>query len=133
MVDRMLSEFNPEIAAEVLHELDDKFFIGLFSKIDTHLSARILSRLGKEEVISRLKLLPSIISKEIEEFMSYNPTLAGFLMDTNVTTFKEQNVIRDVLKKLRKLGDKRILSVYIYRVIKVCKCESSYMFPVKFL
>ncbi len=109
----VFSRLNPEIAATVVNEMDDKLFIRIYSKIDTHLGARILSRLGKEKINSRLELLPGIQTMEIRDFMAYSPTSAGYLMETNVITFNVDNVVRDVLKKIRKNGDKQILAVYI--------------------
>lgn len=109
----VFSRLNPEIAAGTVTKMDNKLFIRIFSKIDTHLGARILSRLDKDEISTRLKLLPAILSMEIRDFMTYSPTSAGYLMETSVATFNVENVVRDVLKKIRKLGDKRIMAVYI--------------------
>jgi len=109
----VFSRLNPEIAAKVINEMDDKLFIRLYSKIDTHFGARILSRLGKEDIRNKLRLLPGILSSELQEFMTYSPDSAGYLMETSVITFKVENVVRDVLKKIRKHGDKHIMAVYI--------------------
>lgn len=110
---QVFSRLNPEVAAKVISKMEDKLFILIYSKIDTHLGARILSRLEKKEISSKLELLPALLSMEIQDFMTYRPTSAGYLMDTTVATFKTENVVRDVLKKLRKRGDKRIMAVYI--------------------
>jgi len=109
----VFSRLNPEIAAKVVSEMDNDSFLRIYSKIDTHFGARILSRLGEEEINDKLKLLPGIVSTEMKDFMTYSPASAGYLMETTVTTFKAENSARDVLKKIRKLGDKRIMAVYI--------------------
>ncbi len=109
----VFSRLNPEIAAKVITNMDDKLFIRIYSKIDTHLGARILSRLGKEDISDKLRLLPGILSMELQEFMAYSPTSAGYLMETSVASFNMENVVRDVLKKIRKHGDKRVWAVYI--------------------
>ncbi len=109
----IFSRLNPQIAVEVISEMDDKFFIQLFSKIDSHLGARLLSRLKKAAIQHKLELLPAILSKEIKEFMTYSPLTAGYIMETSVTTFHEDNVVQDVLERIRKLGDRRVTSVFI--------------------
>jgi magnesium transporter len=49
----------------------------------------------------------------MKDFMTYTPGSAGYLMETNVVTFNVENEVRDVLKKIRKNGDRRIMAVYI--------------------
>ncbi len=66
----VFTRLNPEIAAKVTREMNEKLFIQIYSKIDTHFGARILSRLGKEVINSKLKLLPGILSLELQDFMS---------------------------------------------------------------
>src|SRR5210317_2372646 len=109
----VFSRLNPEVAAKVVSEMDDDAFIPIYSKIDTHFGARILSRLEEEEISYKLNLLPGIISLEMKDFMTYIPGSAGYLMETNVITFNVENEVHDVLKKIRKNGDRRIMAVYI--------------------
>jgi magnesium transporter len=112
-VKEVFSRLNPDKATEVITRMEDKLFIKLFSNINTHLGARLLSRLDEKAIQKNLALLPAVLSREIREFMSYQPDSAGYLMETNVTTFYVENSVRDVLKQLRKLGDRRIIAVFI--------------------
>ena len=109
----VFSRLNPEIAALVIAEMDDKLFKLIFTKIDTHIGARLLSRLKEENIQQRLSLLPSFISLELKDFMSYGHDTAGHLMETNVITFNEENNVQDVLQRIRKHSDRRITTVYV--------------------
>ena len=42
-------------------EMEDELFVQLFSEVNTHLAARLLSRLEKKEIEFRLSLLPELI------------------------------------------------------------------------
>lgn len=107
------SRLNPDFTSELIQMMEEPLFIALFTKTDTHLSARLLSRLDKKDAEAKLLLLPDLISAEIRDFMIYSPQTAGYLMDTSVTTFRQENTVQDVLNRIRKLADRRITSVYI--------------------
>lgn len=109
----VFSRMGPDTASELVEGMSDELFTAIFSEIDTHLSARLLSRVDESEATARLALLPNIVSAEIREFMVYRPQTAGFLMDTYVATFNLENTVQDVLNKIRKHADRRVTSVYI--------------------
>jgi len=104
---------NPELVSEILKHMDDKLFIQIFSKINTHTGARLLSRLDKTDIQAKLALLPKLLSREMEEFMSYKVNSAGYLMDTRVTAFHSEQTVEDVLTKIRKLGDRTVTSIFV--------------------
>lgn len=109
----VFSRLNPEIAALVIKAMDNKLFKLIFTKIDTHVGARLLSRLKEDNIQQRLSLLPSITSLELKDFMSYGPDTAGHLMETDVITFNKENKVQDVLQRIRKHKDRRITNVFI--------------------
>ena len=104
---------NPDTFTELIPRLDDSLFKQLFGQVNTQLAARLLSRLDKGDVQSRLDLLPDIVSREIKDFLDYRPGTAGFLMDATVTIFDAEDSVNDVLQRIRKLGDRKIAVVYI--------------------
>lgn len=104
---------NPETAADLITKMQEPLFISLFSQVDTHLAARLLSRLDTEDVDKKLSLLPSVTAREIRDFLNFRPGTAGYLMETNVATFYNDNLVEDVLNKIRKLKDRRIAVVYV--------------------
>ena len=100
------------IAAHLL-KIDDELFIALFHKVDTHLAARLFSRLDRKLIAKKLELLPDIVSREIKDFLTYKEGTAGYLMETNVTTFQPDVSVDDALNRIRKIGDRRLLVVYL--------------------
>lgn len=106
-------QLNPDTITGLVSKMSESLFIALFGEVDTHLAARLLSRLSREEADKRLSLLPEITSREIKDFLNYRPGTAGYLMETTVTAFYIDNLVEDVLSKIRKLSDRRITVVYV--------------------
>jgi len=98
---------------ELILEVDDAFFKALFLKVNTHLAARLLSRIDQDEIKMKLDLLPEIVSREILDFLNYKEDTAGYLMETDVITFKAHYLIEDVLMRIRKRGNRKLMVIYI--------------------
>ena len=90
---------NPEIAASLIQEMEREIFIQLFNLIDASLAARLLSRLDPDVIQSRLSLLPSARSKEINDLLKYPPATAGSLMDPVVSIFRPMIPSKSYLKE----------------------------------
>ena len=110
---RTFTRVNPDVAAGLILELSDDFFVKLFSSLDPNSAAHLLSRLDKDEVKRKLPLLPSGLTKELQELMSYPSDTAGTIIDTKVTTFYAEDTVEEVLKRVRGLKDRRIVNVYV--------------------
>jgi len=106
-------EFSTHFIVDMFPFVNDDLFNKIFTKVDTHKAARILSRLKRDTVDKKLKLLPKITSHEITDFLNYNENTAGFLMESNMLTGIKEDTVEIALTKLRKLGDKRIVTIYI--------------------
>ncbi len=106
-------ELSTHVIVDVFSIMNDDMFKKIFTKADTHRAARVLSRLNRDAVDKKLALLPKITSREIKDFLNYNENTAGFLMETNLLSCSKDDTVETVLTKLRKLGDRRILTVYI--------------------
>lgn len=104
---------SPDTVTALLGDMKDELFVKLFAKADTHLAARMLSRLDTSDVLPKLRLLPDIVAREIKDFLNYPLETAGHLMETTVTTFAKGSNVQSVLDKIRKLGDRRITVIYI--------------------
>lgn len=109
----IFSRLNPDTATRVIKQMEDRLFTQVFSGINTHLGARLLSRLPEKEISHKLSLLPGVISREMQDFMSYQHDSAGYLMDTAVTAFYDTNRVEDVLEGIRKIENRVITSVYV--------------------
>jgi magnesium transporter len=106
-------KFNPDTITELVSNMDDAMFVQLFEKVNTHLGARLLSRLDRAEVDGKLRLLPDLVSREIRDYLNYRPGTAGHLMETNVITFFRENSVDDVLHRIRKLGDRNVAVIFL--------------------
>ncbi len=109
----VFSFLNPDIATEVVQIMDDTLFVQIFSEVNTQLGARILSNLNNKEIKKKLKLLPGLVAREMQDFLTFPADSAGYLMESTVTTFYPENKVEDALTRIRKLGDQRIMLVYI--------------------
>lgn len=109
----VFDQMNPDAAAELIPHMGEEQFTDLFSGMNTHKAARLLSRLDKRHIKSRLGLLPEIRSREIRVYLDYPEDTAGYLMDTGLVVFREDNTVKDVLNRFRKLKDRRITIVFV--------------------
>jgi len=107
------SKLDRNLAANILEDIDDDIFVQLFSIIDPFKSAIILSMVDEDLGKAKLSLLPESVSKEISELMSYPSESAGFLMDTKITTFFPEITVKQTLKKLRLIKERKLTDVYI--------------------
>lgn len=110
---KVFFEFSIHTVIEIFSLMDDTLFRKVFENGDTHSSARVLSRVDRELVDEKLELLPEITASEILEFLSYKENTAGFLMETNMLSGNANDTVGAILTRLRHLGDRRIITVYI--------------------
>ncbi len=106
-------ELSTHVIVDVFTVMNDEMFKKIFTKTDTHRAARVLSRLNRDAVDKKLALLPKVTSREIKDFLDYSENTAGFLMETNLFSCSKEDTVGAVLTKLRQLGDRRILTVYV--------------------
>lgn len=104
---------NVETITALILKMEDDLFKNLFSNVDTHLASRLLSRLDKNTINKKLGLLSDIVSREIKDFLNYNEGTAGYLMETNVTTFHIDDTVENVLSKIRIIANRKLLVIYI--------------------
>lgn len=112
-VQEILANLAPDVVAKVLETLNDQRFLTVFETMDTYTAAKLLSRASPTTIERRLKLLPDNKSKAIRETLTYPPEAAGYLMDTQIITFSPTTAVDQVLEKLREIGDRKVLSVYV--------------------
>ncbi len=104
---------NVDTIIALILKMDHQLFKDLFDNIDTHLASRILSRLDEGEIHIKLDLLPEIVSREIKDFLSYSEDSAGAIMETDVTNFHIEDTVENVLARIRKAGNRKLLVIYI--------------------
>lgn len=106
-------QLHPDTIANLFPQMDENLFQELYAQVNTHLGARLLSRLGQKDIEEKLTLLPDIVSREIRSFLLHKPDTAGYIMDTAVVALFPDNTVEDVLHKIRKLGDRTINVVFV--------------------
>ncbi|MEO9871540.1 magnesium transporter [Ekhidna sp.] len=111
--EEILSNLSPDVVANVIESMEESIFLSLFDAIDPYLAAKLLSRVKSSLLEKRLGLLSEKKSKSIREMLSYPPQAAGYLMDTRIITFQSQNTVDQVLNKLRSIGDKKMVNIYV--------------------
>ena len=109
----ILSRMNPDIAADILEAVESKKFKELVEYLNIFLAARLISRFQTDSIKQRLGLLSSGKTTQIKELISYPPDCAAFMMDTRVTTFKPYTTVKEALKRIRSLKDRRIYQVFL--------------------
>ena len=109
----ILSRMNPENAADILKAIDDKHFKEMVEGLEVFLAARLISRFNPAKINQRLGLLSSGKTKQIRELISYPSDCAAFMMDTRVTTFRPQTTVKEALKRIRTLKDRKIYQVFL--------------------
>lgn len=101
------------VIVDIFPLINSELFIKIFTDADTHRAARVLSSLDRIKVNSKLELLPELTSIEIKGFLDYKEDTAGFLMETLLATFLKEEKVEAALEKLRRIGNRRILTIYI--------------------
>jgi magnesium transporter len=110
---KIFFRLNADTVTQLLLKIDDPLFVNLFTKINTHKAARLLSRLESDHINRKLQLLPDIVSREIQDFLTYSEDSAGFIMDTTVIAFQSDSQVEDVLKRIRRIGNRNLTVAYV--------------------
>ena len=113
VAEEILTNLSPDVVATVIERMDEPIYLSIFEAIDPYTAAKLLSRTKKSLLDRALKLLSERKSNSIREMLSYPPEAAGYLMDTRITTFNAQNTVDQVLNKLRSIGDKKMVNLYV--------------------
>jgi magnesium transporter len=111
--EKVFLRLNPDMAARLIEQMDNDFFLSLYTNIDLVQGAILLSRLDEKTIKDRLALLPKNLAKEYQELMGYPPDSAGYIMDPRVLTFTPHDTIEKALERIRAVGDRRIIDICV--------------------
>lgn len=109
----ILSKMNPDKASDILEAIDPENFRELAEELNVFLAARLISRFDPDHIKQRLGLISKGRSKQIRELISYPSDCAAFMMDTRVTVFKPHTTVKEALKRIRSLKDRKIYQVFL--------------------
>jgi len=104
---------NPDTAAELAIPMEDALFQKIFSVIDPLKGSSLLARMDESAVSRRIELLPASLAREYRALMTWPADTAGSLMDPRTATFSAGDSVKDVLKRVRTIRDRRIMDVCI--------------------
>jgi len=109
----ILNNLSPDRVADVIETLGESNFSEIFESLEPYNAAKLLSRASDSFIEKGLKLLSDKKAKSIKEVLSYPADAAGYLMDTRIISFHSENTVDEVLKKLRTLGDRKVVNIYV--------------------
>ncbi|HKE08766.1 MAG TPA: CBS domain-containing protein [Candidatus Acidoferrum sp.] len=110
----IIASLDEETAAQVLAELDERLTTQIVEKLDPEKAADILEEmppdaaadlladLPKETSEELLEEMPNLEAEEVRELLSYSPSTAGGMMNTEFAYVSEASPREEVLDWLRK-------------------------------
>ncbi len=115
----LLEELNPQIQVELLDSIPHDKAARIILHMPHDSVADFLADLSDTESESYLAKLPSRVSSQIRELLSYNEESAGGLMNSEVLRVNEAMTVEDTLDYVRKMAESdRVDFYYIYVVDK---------------
>jgi magnesium transporter len=110
----IIASLDEETAAQVLAELDERLTTQIVEKLDPEKAADILEEMApdaaadlladlpKETSEELLEEMPNLEAEEVRELLSYDPSTAGGMMNTEFAYVSEASSREEVLEWLRK-------------------------------
>jgi len=109
----IMRRLTPDAAARTLTAFPSERSGALLSALNPNRAASILARLDAEGRERCLQAVDESLARELRELLEYPPETAGALMDPRATTFRPDATIRDVVRTLRRLRDRRVQDVFL--------------------
>ncbi|MGD8727245.1 MAG: magnesium transporter [Gemmatimonadales bacterium] len=109
----ILDRLRPDVAADVIDLLAPDVLCTIAPLLDPGRTAGVLARLDDSRRSRLIDGLDYATARELSTLMEYPADSAGGIMDPRVTTFRPDAVVRDTIKRLRRLGRKRISDVFL--------------------
>lgn len=110
----LINIISVDLLAECLPKLKPNTVRKIFTELDSDVSSNILSFLKDEKFKNKiLNALPEDLSSEITEILSYPDNTAGSIMSNKVFVINENNSVKDVLKKIRKVKTQDLDPIYV--------------------
>lgn len=109
----VLMRMNVDAAARALGHMDHDWARETLQTADFVQAARWLSHLDEQSSARLLASLPPQSQQNIAEALEYPPGTAGYLMDSRVTTFREDTTVDEALVRIRKSRGRKITDVVL--------------------
>ncbi len=109
----LFDRLRPDAAVDLLDVLAPAVFGALAPNLEPSRTASVLARCDPDRRSHLLASLDPVIAEDLEALMAYPSDSAGGIMDPRVTTFRPQATVKDAVKRLRQLGERRIADVFL--------------------
>ncbi|GJM24506.1 MAG: magnesium transporter MgtE [Phycisphaerae bacterium] len=103
-------------AAAMLKDLEPESFKAAIRAIEPKRAASLLMRLPQESLERLLPHAPDKLKNEARELLVYPQGSVGRIMHTDYLAFRENQHVRDVVQRIRKLAAQRYPASYTYVV-----------------
>jgi magnesium transporter len=103
----------PDFAARLLAEAPGDLARQWITAWNPNRAASAIARLDAADRDRVLSALDPRDADDLRSLMAYPPGSAGALMDTRVVTFRPETPVREVVRKLRSLRERRIQDVFL--------------------
>jgi magnesium transporter len=109
----VLSRMGADMAARVLAAIPATAASAIAMACDPVRVASWLALLPAEARENLVAALPARTARDLDEAFDFPPGTAGHLMDARVSAFREETPVAQVLERVRKIDEQRVLDVLI--------------------
>lgn len=109
----VLRSTTPDRAAKILVRAPVEVVRRWVAEMNPNRVAAIIAQLDADDRDSLLKALDPSQAEELRRLMEYPADAAGALMDPRVLTFRPDSPVRDVVKRLRTLQQRRVQDLFL--------------------
>jgi len=113
---RALAHMQVRVVADLLEQISPELFAQILDEMDPQRSAAIFLDFPQEVRDRFLDVLPEKLKEQIREYLTYPEDSAGRIMTTDFLSFYQEMRVRDVIRKIRLLAQRKSPSSYAYVV-----------------
>jgi magnesium transporter len=109
----VIGHLTPDRAARIIGALSPPAVRAVIDALDPNRATGLLARLDADERQGCLAALDRGAAEELRALAQYPPDTAGSLMDPRVTSFHPDATVADVIARIRRFRNRRILDVFL--------------------
>ena len=109
----VLGRVSIHLAASIIPRVRSESAAALLTEFDAHRAAALLARLDQDDRDRILGRVDPAIAEDLKTLMEYPDDSAGGLMDADVTGFRPDMTVAEVIEQLAELRHKRIQDLFM--------------------
>lgn len=113
----VLEELSPQLQVEILENIDEEKAARIILKMPHDSAADVLGEVSDSDTENYLNKLPSRVSTQIRELLSYKEDTAGGIMNSEVITVDKDMTVEEALEHLRIKAEKDNVELYYVYVV----------------